>query len=184
MEKPPYIFTSERLGFRNWMDRDLDTLSKINDDNDVMKFFPAKPSRSETKEFITRMQQMYTEKNFCYFAVDILETQQCIGFIGLCEQNYHKKLGTFVDIGWRLKKSNWFKGYATEGAKACLRYGFEHIGLREIYSVAPKVNIPSESVMKKIGMQYQNTFVHPKLLEFATLKECVLYKISNSTSRS
>ncbi|MEW7279332.1 GNAT family N-acetyltransferase [Aquimarina sp. 2201CG1-2-11] len=171
-----YIFQSERLGFRNWSLDDLEILSQINNDDAVMEFFPFKPSLEDTKAFIIRMQEQYAQKGYCYFAVDIIDTNECIGFIGLSEQTYLKELGSFVDIGWRLKKSIWNKGYATEGAKACLEYGFDQIGLESIYSIAPEINVKSELIMKKIGMQRIKTFEHPKLLNDTRLKNCVLYK--------
>ncbi|MBP2833593.1 GNAT family N-acetyltransferase [Aquimarina sp. U1-2] len=175
-----YIFTSKRLGFRNWKDTDVDILSEINNDDDVMEFFPFKPSKQDTKKFIENMQRMQSEQKFCYFAVDVLETKECIGFIGLCLQTYLKAPKSFVDIGWRLKKSSWNQGYATEGAKACLAYGFNTIGLREIYAVAPSINKKSAIIMKKIGMHYVKTFNHPKLSGYEKLESCVLYYISKS----
>ncbi|MDY8138227.1 GNAT family N-acetyltransferase [Aquimarina sp. 2201CG5-10] len=171
-----YLFKSERLGFRNWSLNDLDDLASINNDDDVMEFFPFKPSKEDTKSFIVRMQQQFEEKRFCYFAVDILDTKELIGFIGLSEQTYLENFGPFVDIGWRLKKSIWNKGYATEGAKACLDYGFTQIGLENIYSVAPEINVKSELIMKKIGMQRIETFDHPKLKDYPQLMSCVLYQ--------
>ncbi len=173
-----YIFTSERLGFRNWTFDDTELLFEINTDEDVMEFFPYKPSKEDTLDFMNRMRQMYEEKGFCYFAVDRLDNNEFIGFIGLCEQTYVKDLDSFVDIGWRLKKSIWNKGYATEGAKACLDFGFNQIELESIYSVAPEINIKSERIMKKIGMQHIKTFEHPKLKDYKELVSCVLYKIS------
>lgn len=171
-----YLFKSRRLGFRNWSLDDLDLLTDINNDPDVMEFFPFRPSKEDSRAFIIRMQELCTKKGFCYFAVDLLDTNECIGFIGLCEQTYLKELGAFVDIGWRLKKSIWNQGYATEGAKACLEYGFMKIGLQTIYSVAPEINVKSALIMKKIGMQQIKTFEHPKLLNDHRLKNCVLYK--------
>jgi len=149
-----YLFSSKRLGFRNWSLDDLNAMTALNDDDAVMEFFPLKPSRQNTKEFIIRMQQQFSKNGFCYFAVDLLDTKEFIGFIGLSEQTYLESLGPFVDIGWRLKKSVWNKGYATEGAIACLDFGFHHIGLDIIYSVAPEINTKSEFIMKKIGMEF------------------------------
>ena len=125
------------------------------------------------------MQEMYSKRKFCYFAVDLLETNEFIGFIGLSEQSYLDELGTFVDIGWRLKPSAWGKGYATEGAKTCLTYGFEKLELKRIYSIAPEINNGSIAVMKKIGMQILKAFKHPKLLDNQRLVNCVLYCIEN-----
>ncbi len=170
-----YLFTSQRLGFRNWTFSDLEPLAEISNDDDVMEFFPFKPSKQDTQDFIYRMQEMQEEKGFCYFAVDCIENNEFIGFIGLCEQTYLKELGAFVDIGWRLKKSIWNQGYATEGAMACLDFGFNQIGLEHIYSVAPEINIKSELIMKKIGMQRIKNFDHPKLSDYKELVSCVLY---------
>ncbi|GAA4274692.1 GNAT family N-acetyltransferase [Aquimarina gracilis] len=176
-----YFFKSERLGFRNWNFNDTEPFFKICSDDDVMEFFPSKPSKQDTQDFIYRMQEMQKENGFCYFAVDILETEEFIGFIGLCKQNYIKDLSPFVDIGWRLKKSVWNQGYATEGAKACLEYGFDKIGLDKIYSVAPEINKKSELIMKKIGMQQIKTFNHPKLKAHKELQSCVFYEISKTS---
>jgi RimJ/RimL family protein N-acetyltransferase len=60
-----YLFTSERLGFRNWLDSDLDALAAVNADPDVMEHFPAPLSRKETANFITRLQKHYEKHNHC-----------------------------------------------------------------------------------------------------------------------
>ncbi|TPN82151.1 GNAT family N-acetyltransferase [Aquimarina algicola] len=173
-----YIFRSQRLGFRNWSIDDLEILTEINNDDQVMEFFPFKPSRKDTRDFIFRMQEMFDETGFCYFAVEVIETQTCIGFIGICEQTYFDDIDRFVDIGWRLHKNSWNKGYATEGAIACIDFAFNTLKLKTIYAVAPEINTKSEAIMKKIGMKFLKTFEHPKLLKYSALKNCVLYSIS------
>ncbi len=173
----PYLFTSQRLGFRNWSLSDLELLFEINTDDEVMEFFPFKPSKQNTLDFIYRMQEMQKKYGYCYFAVELLSTKEFIGFIGLCRQTYLEEFEPFVDIGWRLKKSIWNQGYATEGAKACLEYGFDQVQLEKIYSVAPEINKKSELIMKKIGMKQIKVFEHPKLLDYPLLKSCILYEI-------
>ncbi len=171
----PYILKSARLGFRNWGAGDLQPMAEINADEEVMGFFPAKPSKEDTAAFIEHMQQQFEEKNFCYFAVDVLESGSFIGFIGLSVQTFPADFTPCTDIGWRLKRSEWGKGYATEGAKACLEYGFNQLGLERIYAMAPKVNVRSERVMKKVGMEKLRNFEHPKLPDHKELKSCLLY---------
>ena len=85
-----------------------------------------------------------------------------------------------VDIGWRLKKSAWGKGYATEGAQKCLAYGFQHIGLDEIISTCTVDNTKSEKVMKKIGMKKIGVFRHPNLSDFPKHEECLAYRIQKT----
>lgn len=173
-----YLFTSERLGFRTWRANDLDALAAINADPEVMRYFPSTLSRAETQAFIQRMQKQFAEKGYCYFAVDLLETDLCIGFIGLSEKSFDAPFNPCVDIGWRLAPSAWGKGLATEGARRCLQFAWESCGLEEVVAVAPEVNLPSIQVMQKIGMQQKMTFKHPLLREYPTLASCVLYKIS------
>lgn len=176
---PNYIFTSERLGFRTWKDSDYTELSKINLDEAVMEFFPTRLTEEESGQFIFGQQMNFNESGYCYFAVEILESQELIGFIGLSEQLWESDFTPAIDIGWRLKASSQGNGYATEGALRCLDYAFNNLALKEIISVAPKVNIPSIKIMKKIGMKFIKEFNHPKLENDERLERCVLYKIEN-----
>lgn len=173
-----YIFTSTRLGFRTWRESDISRMVEINNDDEVMAFFPNKPSEADTLLFIEQMQNIFNRRGFCYFAVDTLQSGDFIGFIGLSEKTFKSDFTPCVDIGWRLKKNVWNKGFATEGALACLDFGFNTICLEKICAIAPVVNVKSEFVMKKIGMKKVRTFEHPQLSKYPLLKECVLYEIS------
>lgn len=174
-----YIFTSERLGFRNWKKSDLNPLFKMNSNKEVMKFFPHTQSKLQSQDFIHKMQEQFKKNSFCYFAVEIIETKTFIGFIGLNEQTYKIDFNPSIDIGWRLLPEFWGKGFATEGAQKCLQYAFETLKLPEVVSVAPNINTPSIEVMKKIKMTKVKNFSHPLLLNFPNLKQCVLYKKTN-----
>ncbi len=124
------------------------------------------------------MQSQYTERGFCYFAVEKLENQELIGFTGLSEQDFEAEFTPCIDIGWRLKEIEWNKGYATEAARACLHFAFHHLKIKKVYSMAPIVNERSERVMKKLGMEKIGTFLHPKLQNNERLRSCILYEIS------
>lgn len=176
-----YIFKSSRLGFRNWIESDVSLMSEINADQTVMEFFPETQNVQDTRIFINRMQDSFQTNGYCYFAVDSLDSWEFIGFIGLMEQDYLLDLGSFVDVGWRLNQIYWGNGFATEGATACLGYGFDKLNLKSIYSVAPKSNEKSIHVMEKIGMTKLRDFEHPKLVDYPKLKDCVLYEIQHSS---
>ena len=182
--KNDYLFQTERLGLRNWRIDDVPEMTEISADPMVMEFFPATKTPKETEDFVRRMQQDFEEKGYCYFAVDKLEDGQFIGFIGLCDQTYEAPFTPGVDIGWRIKPGEWGKGYATEGAFACLKYAFEELKLETIYSVAPEVNVKSQHIMKKIGMRQTDTFDHPALLNNDRLRACALYEIRHSEFKS
>ena len=171
-----YLFTSDRLGFRNWTTTDIDKMHKINSDEKVMEFFPGIPTKEQTTEFVKRMINQLDDKGFCYFAVDKLDDNEFIGFIGLSEQTYEADFTPCVDIGWRIKSSEWNKGFASEGAKKCLDYALNELKLENVYSIAPKINTKSEHIMTKIGLKKQYEFEHSLLTTNDRLKTCVLYK--------
>lgn len=175
----PYIFTSERLGFRNWTDADITPMSKMNADPEVMKYFPATQTTEETTAFIQRMRDLYSEKGFCYFAVDRLDTGEFIGFIGLMGKTFEADFTPCTDIGWRLSRKHWGIGFATEGAKRCLDFALGTLGLNKVVSMCPIINTPSEAVMKKIGMQKVKTFEHPLLENDERLRTCLLYSVDS-----
>lgn len=110
--------------------------------------------------------------------MDNLENRAFIGFIGLARTPYKTSFNPCVEIGWRLKKNPWNLGYATEGAKRCLEFGFSHLNLTEIYSFTPCLNYRSEKVMQKIGMKKVGEFAHPKVEVGHVLPQHVLYRIS------
>lgn len=170
-----YLFQSQRLGFRNWLPEDLDPMTVINNNPVVMEFFPSIASKADTAAFMERMQRQFMEKGYCYFAVELLATSDFIGFIGLSNQSFEASFTPCVDIGWRLDRKYWNQGLATEGARRCLKYAFEALALQQVYAVAPKINLNSVAVMRKIGMHYLQTFPHPKLNDCPRLQACVLY---------
>ncbi|MDX2361617.1 MAG: GNAT family N-acetyltransferase [Crocinitomicaceae bacterium] len=176
----PFLFTSERLGFRNWKPSDVDLMIEISADEEVMEFFPYVATPEQTRVFIERMTEMCDKKHYCYFAVEELESREFIGFIGLCDQNYEAEFTPCIDIGWRLSQKYWGKGYATEGAKKCLEYTFRTLGLNEIYSTAPTLNKKSISIMEKIGMKKHLEFRHERLKEYQHLESCLCYKIDSN----
>jgi RimJ/RimL family protein N-acetyltransferase len=175
-----YIFTSKRLGFRNWKTSDINGLFEINSNKEAMQFFPSTQTKEQTEAFITKMQNQYAKKGFCYFAVEILGTKEFIGFTGLSCQNFEADFTPAIDIGWRLHPNFWNKGLATEGAERCLEFGFNQLKLKKIIAVSPVINVPSISIMKKIRMTKVKSFNHSLLKEFPQLESCVLYAKKNT----
>ncbi|CAA0177618.1 GNAT family N-acetyltransferase [Tenacibaculum maritimum] len=176
--KNQYLFKSERLGFRKWKESDLSEFTKINADLDVMEHFPKLLTKKETADFIKRANNQYNKNGCCYFAIEILKSGEFIGFIGLALQNYKTDFTPAIDIGWRLKKSAWGKGFATEGAGRCIEFGFQKLNLKNIISFCTEKNKNSENVMKKIGMKKIGTFNHPKLNKYPKYEKCICYEIT------
>jgi RimJ/RimL family protein N-acetyltransferase len=172
-----YLFTSERLGFRNWKMDDLDILAALCADPEVMEYFPKTLSRDETEAYLLRMQRHFETHGYNYFATEAIDSGELIGFIGLAYQTYDVDFLPATDIGWRLKKSAWGKGYATEGAGRCLQFAFEELKLDRIVSTCLLANIRSENVMKKIGMKRMGEYQHPKLREHPEYAPHLWYEI-------
>lgn len=173
-----YLFTSERLGFREWKEADRKPFALLNADPVVMEYFLSPLDTHQSNELVDRIIRQYVEHGFCLYAVDELSSGKFIGFIGIMLDTMGIDVSPCVEIGWRLDRSAWNKGYATEGANRCLIYAFEELDIKEIYACTAETNTKSESVMKKIGMTYVNKFKHPGVPLDHSLNVHVLYRKS------
>ncbi|MCT4661385.1 MAG: GNAT family N-acetyltransferase [Tissierellales bacterium] len=176
-----YIFESERLGFRIWRETDRKIFAAINADKETMKYFPSTMTKDASNDLVDRFKAHMAAKGFGPWAVEIKETGEFIGYIGFSTAVFIAEFTPCVEIGWRLDKSQWHNGYATEGAQACLKYGFENLGFDEVYSFTAELNEPSENVMKRLGMSYVCNFDHPKVEDGSKIKNHKLYKITKQT---
>ncbi|MEN8251411.1 MAG: GNAT family N-acetyltransferase [Bacteroidota bacterium] len=175
--KGKYIFKSSRLGFRKWTNNDVVEFAELNADEEVMEHFPKTLSHQETIELVEQLKQQFNDNGFTYFATEILETNEFIGMIGLAFQEYETNFTPAIDIGWRLKRTAWGKGYATEGAKRCIDYAFDELEIDKIISVCTINNKKSENVMKKAGMSIKGKFNHPELINHPKFEEHFCYEI-------
>tara|TARA_R110002073_G_scaffold40547_1_gene114823 strand:+ start:30895 stop:31437 length:543 start_codon:yes stop_codon:yes gene_type:complete len=176
-----YIIKTARLGLRNWQTKDIAPAKLMNADARVMEFFPDTWTSKQTEDFIQRMRKHFKKYGFCYFAVDRLDTNTFIGFIGLSHQTYKTSFTPFVDLGWRLIPTAWGHGFATEAAQACIQFAFSDLKLKKVYAIAPDLNLKSQNVMHKLGMTKHTHFVHPKVAVDNALKNCVAYKIEKGS---
>ncbi len=177
-----------RLILRPWEKEDLEPFAKLNADPRVMEYFPKVKSSQESKEEYQRIIDHFQKHGWGFWAVSIIGEAAFVGFIGFIGLRYDDFPAPFtpaVEIGWRLAFDYWGKGYATEGATACLKYGFEILNLNEIVSFTSVPNIRSRRIMEKIGMHHnpKDDFDHPKLPEKHKLRRHVLYRLNASEWR-
>lgn len=151
-------------------------------DPEVMRHFPKPLTEHESIALIRKFQAHFELYGYAYFAAEVLETKEFIGFIGLANQTWASEFTPCVDIGWRLKRSAWGKGYASEGAKACLQNALPKFGIAQVLAFATDTNLPSEAVMKKIGMNFIGTVQHPLIQGDRRFKHCVVYKAATPGS--
>ncbi len=146
-----------------------------------MRYFPALQTPEQSNSGIDMWTAQFAAQGWSNWAVELQTTGELLGFIGLSVPKRQLPCSPCVEIGWRLKRSAWGFGYATEGAKECLRVGFEQLGLNEVVSFTTLSNAPSIAVMKRIGMLNADAdFEHPALPEGHTLRPHCLYKISRA----
>lgn len=172
--------TTCRLILRQWQDSDLAPFAKLNADPRVREFFPTLLTSQESDHSIQLFSDHIAKHGWGFWAVSLIETGEFIGFVGLQEVHFQAHFTPAVEIGWRLAFDYWQKGYATEGAKAAVKYGFETLRLEQIVSFTTVNNMRSRHVMEKIGMHHnrEDDFDHPKLEEGHPLRKHVLYRIS------
>lgn len=168
-------FETERLIFRDWKEQDLKEFRIMNNDLMVMKYFPKTLTYQETDLFYGRIQDEFSDSGYGLYAVETKYNNEFIGFIGFHRATFNAAFTPCVEIGWRLKYEAWGNGYATEGAKVCLKYGFDTLGFDTVYSFTAKVNLQSQNVMNKIGMKKVMEFKHPNIIEKSSLCDHVLY---------
>jgi [ribosomal protein S5]-alanine N-acetyltransferase len=175
------VLETERLLLRTWRESDLLPFSAMNEDPLVMEFFPKTLSHEESTESYKRITAFIEQTGFGLFAAEDKASRGFIGFIGFNRPSFTSSFTPCIEIGWRLDRRFWNRGLATEGAKACLEYGFSSLDLNEVVSFTSKLNTKSINVMRKIGMTFEGEFEHPNLEEGHSLRTHVLYTISRLT---
>lgn len=173
------MIETERLHLRAWRDGDLDAFAALNADPGVMEFLPAPLTRDESDALAARIRDHFDSHGFGLWALQVRETSEFVGFTGLAWQTFPAHFTPAVEVGWRLARRAWGKGYATEGASAALGHGFGVVGLGEIVSMTAVGNERSRRVMERIGMTRDpgDDFDHPNVAAASPLRRHVLYRI-------
>jgi RimJ/RimL family protein N-acetyltransferase len=172
--------TTERLILRQWRDTDREPFRRINSDAAVMEFMPKLLTAEESDALADRIQMRLAERGFGLFAAELRETGDFIGFVGLSVPGFKAHFTPCIEIGWRLARSFWGSGYATEGARAVLRLAFMSLDFSEVVSFTAALNVRSQRVMERLGMvrNMKDDFDHPLLSAADPLRPHVLYRLA------
>jgi RimJ/RimL family protein N-acetyltransferase len=176
---------THRLYLRQWRTTDRPLFAALNADPRVMEHFPAPLSCEESDALAARIESHFEQYGFGLWAVEIADIAPFAGFIGLSVPRFEAHFTPCVEIGWRLAAEVWGSGYATEGARKVLAFGFEQLGLAEIVSFTVPGNLRSRRVMERIGMTRNpaDDFDHPALPEGHPLRRHVLYRLAAQSNR-
>jgi RimJ/RimL family protein N-acetyltransferase len=163
---------------RAWRAEDLEPFGALNADPRVMEHYPARLTRAESDDLVRRVVPQFATRGFSLWAVEVPGVAPFIGYVGLVEPTFETRFTPCVEIGWRLAFPYWGQGYATEGARAVLSFGFEDAGLDEIVSFTAPANRRSVAVMERLNMTQDGEFNHPRLPQGHPLQRHVLYRLS------
>lgn len=170
---------TKRLILRQWKESDFPVFAKMNADPAVMEYYPSTLSEEESSIMANKITTLISDQSWGFWAVETKKEKEFIGFVGLHRPGYDLPVTPCVEIGWRLGKKYWGKGYATEAAVESLRFAFEELELNQVYSFTSVSNLKSRSVMERIKMENTgNNFEHPHIPKGNLLREHVLYKIT------
>ncbi|RAY11208.1 GNAT family N-acetyltransferase [Actinomadura craniellae] len=174
------MFRTPRLLLRRWHDSDRAPFAAMNADPEVMKHFPAPLTRDESNALIERIEADIETRGFGLYALEMAGTGEFIGFTGLSVPRFQAHFTPAVEIGWRLSRAAWGRGYATEAARAALEIGFTRLGLDEIVSFTTPANVRSQAVMRRIHMARDESgdFDHPQVPVDSPLRRHVLWRIT------
>lgn len=176
----PIELITPRLLLRQWQPADLAPFAAMNSDADVMRYYPAIWTREQSHAFAERVKRLIDERGWGFWAVEERSSKQFMGFVGLHTPSKDLPFSPCVEVGWRLAKSYWKQGYATEAASAATRFAFEQLHLEELVAFTSIHNLKSTAVMQRIGMHYDSEFDHPHVSVESGLRRHVLYRRSRT----
>jgi ribosomal-protein-alanine N-acetyltransferase len=180
------LLSTKRLYLRGWRDEDRDLYAAINSDPQVREFFPELLTREQSDAQITVFEDHFAAHGFGMWALEPRETGELVGFTGMDLATYDAHFAPAVEIGWRLARSAWGHGYASEAAREVLRYGFNELELEEIVACTTPANLRSRAVMERLAMTRDpdEDFDHPEVAAGHPLCRHVLYRLSAARWRS
>jgi [ribosomal protein S5]-alanine N-acetyltransferase len=144
--------STPRLTLRPFEAEDAEPLHRILLQENILQYFPPStpPTLEKAQRIIDHQLTHWADHGLGWWAVQLREGDDLIGWNGL---QYLPETGE-VEIGYLLSKDAWGRGYATEGARAGLQFGFETLGLTTIIGLVHRDNVASQRVLLKCGMTF------------------------------
>jgi RimJ/RimL family protein N-acetyltransferase len=160
----PVELRTQRLLLRQWREDDRDAFAAVNGDPAVMEYFPAPLDRPASDALLDRLRDGLATRGWGLWAVQRTDGGPALGFVGLNPAGEEMPVAPAVEVGWRLAREHWGRGYAPEAATEALRFAFTELGLPEVLSWTTVSNRRSRRVMEKIGLtrEPERDFDHPR----------------------
>ncbi len=158
-----FVCESERVFLRPYTQADFAALHKIVSNKETMVAWGQGFSKKESEEWLEKQLAHYQQYGFGIWAIIEKQSGAIIGNAGLnhTEISLKGKTQKIVEIGYLLHRDFWGKGYGSEVARMCVKYGFETLGLEEVYCLIKEDNLSSLKVAKKLSMQKVGEYPKP-----------------------
>jgi len=166
---------TERLTLRDWRTEDVDDFLIVCSDPETMEFLGPVKDRQGVAELIEDLQQR-AQHGHTFWAVERKEDGRVIGFTGVI-RGLVPQIENELEIGWRIARDCWRRGYAYEAAAATLEWIWANRPGEPAIAITAVGNVRSRALMEKLGMTYQpeRDFSHPKLSPDDPLAAHVVY---------
>jgi RimJ/RimL family protein N-acetyltransferase len=160
------VIVTQRLVLRRWRADDAGPMAAINRDPEVSRYLNRAVDAAAVDSFLERVQGHWTEHGFGFFAMESREPDaegELLGFVGVGYPTFLPAVAHRPELGWRLRRSAWGRGLATEGAIAARRHAEDELGFDELISIIHPENTRSQSVARKLGMEVEGQVHNPVL---------------------
>jgi RimJ/RimL family protein N-acetyltransferase len=145
------LLRTARLTLRPWREADRPALAALNADPEVAADLGGPLSRAASDAKLDRYRAAFARHGFSRLAIE--DAQAFVGYAGVMPSAPGHPLGPHAEIGWRLARPAWGKGYAAEAARAVLEDAFARCRLREVLAYTATDNVRSQAVMTRLGLR-------------------------------
>lgn len=173
------LIDTPRTRLRPWREADREAFTAMNSDPEVMLDLGGPISRAASDAKLDRYAAAFDRYGFCRWAVES-RAGNFLGYSGVMLSQENHPLGSHFEIGWRLTRSAWGHGYATETARAALQDAFARIGLQEVLAYTGPDNLRSERVMDRLHLQRDASRDFTLVLEGVTAWQGLVWVARNS----
>lgn len=185
MTPQPLDLRTARLVLRRWRESDLAPFRRMNADPEVMRFFAGPQDAEQSDATARRLMNFAEAAGIGPWAVELPGEASFIGFVGCWPTRPQLPFAPAIEVGWRLDRAFWGRGYAPESARAALVDAFGRAGIPEVVACTAAANAPSRQVMAKLGMSHDpaEDFDHFMYAPDDPHRRCVVYRLSADAFR-